>query len=330
MKSLPLSLKVVILDKDTTSAKILKAVIETNPDMDEVAVFDQQIDSDIAFRDKNFNCLFIDIFSLGVDTGIDIIDSMRRDHPKFPICLYSSASNLSEMPCVNDYWRIRFGHFYKLAKDQIIQMQDGAVEDVLYSLSRYLQNRLAMAGAEKIRKFTEEMSRFLTPTQKQEIDEASTIIKRSLELQGMSALVAPTITIPGINTQRIEQLVNDTLEDAKHSLHQATHINIGILCLGSLLLLSSFITSLITNRWEPIAFGGFGIAGIIASLITNPLKSIGAGARRIVQVQIAYLSFLSQLAILNQNSSGVALIERSKQMQEVMSRIHKDLCEYFA
>ena len=106
-------------------------------------------------------------------------------------------------------------------------------------------------------------------------------------------------------------------------------MNIGVLVVGSLLVFISLIYAAVTNRWEAVAFGGFGIAGVIASLITNPLHSIGVSARRLVQIQVAYLSFLNQLTMLNQDSKKLSAIDRSQRLGDEMARTLKALEEHF-
>ena len=126
----------------------------------------------------------------------------------------------------------------------------------------------------------------------------------------------------------MEQLIADTLKESKQSLQLTRMVNIGILIIGSILLLVSFVIASITGRWEAVAFGGFGLAGIIASLITNPLKSISASASRLVQIQTAYFQFLSQLRLLNQDSETITIIERSQRLGDAMERTVKILGEY--
>lgn len=82
-----------------------------------------------------------------------------------------------------------------------------------------------------------------------------------------------------------------------------------------------------------MAFGGFGIAGIIASLITNPIKSIGSGARQIIQLQIAYIGFLKQLSLLDaetQTNQQISPLEKSKQLNEAIEKILKALNDNFS
>lgn len=125
----------------------------------------------------------------------------------------------------------------------------------------------------------------------------------------------------------MEKLVDDTLKEAKHSLQGAAKVNIGVLVTGLIIVLGSFIYASITSQWQATAFGGVGMAGIITSLITNPSQSISASVERLVQVQIVYFTFLSQLSILSRASEGITILERSKQLGEQMVLTLKSLKE---
>jgi len=327
MLNLPLHLRIAILDTDTASAGVLKAILKTKPDIEEVRILTQTKAANDIFRYDGFNSLFIDIFSLGVKTGLDFIEHIRTEYPIVSICLYSSSSSLQTMPGVSDYWRNRFGHYFKLSKDQTIQTLDSNVEGVLWGLAGDVQAEIARDRVIGLRKLTEEAPQDFTPEQKREIEETAAVVEKALEAREVNAQAKASISVPGVNTGQMERLVNDTLIEASQSLQLTTRVNIGVLATGSLLVLVSFIVASITNRWEAVAFGGFGMAGIIASLITNPLKSIGASARRLVQVQVAYLSFLSQLAILNQDSEDTTVIERSQRLETAMAQTLKTLDE---
>lgn len=283
MRNLPVRLRVVILDMDIASAGALKAIIETKPDIEAVKVFSQPKEANDAFRYDAFNSLFIDIFTVGVEAGLDFIEHVRTEYPLVSICLYSHSSSLLLMPGVSDYWRNRFGHYFKLAKDKAIPTLDREVEDTLEGIAYDVQAEIARGKVTNLRKIAESAE----PEQKREIEETANAFEKVLESKADTQ--AKLYPVPGMDTGQMGQLVNSTLAEAEKSLQVTTNVNIGVLIAGSLLVIVSFVVASITNRWEAVAFGGFGMAGIIASLITNPLKSIGLSARRLVQVQVAYL-----------------------------------------
>ena len=68
------------------------------------------------------------------------------------------------------------------------------------------------------------------------------------------------------------------------------------------------------------------------TLSANPLKSIGIGARRLVQVQVAYLGFLNQLSLLKFSPNVTdenALQARSKQLGEAITNCLEALEKHF-
>jgi hypothetical protein len=85
------------------------------------------------------------------------------------------------------------------------------------------------------------------------------------------------------------------------------------------------------EQWEPVVFGGFGLAGMVASLITQPLRSIGAASRQIVQIQVAYLGFINQIAIINDcpTDTTEATLKKSERLQAVIQNIQETLAKNF-
>ncbi len=328
MEKLPLPLRVLILDNDSASAKVLKAIIETKSDIVAVQTVDRTEIANNVLRNDHFNSLFIDIFSIGTETGVKFIEHVRTAYPTVPICLYSKLIDLRTMPEVNEYWRQRLHHYYKLPKDQTIENLSSGADEMLYSLSTWLQTRIARVKVDNLAKLVEGKGEIIINNeQKNEITEIAAVIEKALKARDEAVSQQINTIVPGVNTEQIETLVNMTLKEATQSLRLTTNVNIGVLIAGSALVLISFIVASITNRWEAVAFGGFGITGIVASLIVNPLKSIGASARRLVQIQVAYLAFVSQLALLNQKSEKVSEFDRSQRLGEEMVRTLKVLEE---
>jgi hypothetical protein len=328
VEKLPVPLKIVILDSDISSAKVLKAVVESKLDIEAVETFDVPRAADRLFSEQGFNSLFIDVFSVGAAEGVKFVEDTRERYPTIPICLYSTSSDLVTMPGVDDQWRGRFSHYYKIPKDQTVPALDSAVETILPKLSNWFLTRTAQTRVSDITKLinaTETAG--ISRQQKKEIVEIVAEVEKALKSGEVYYRYNETTIVPGVDTAQIENLVNTTLKEATQSLRITTNVNIGILIAGSALVFISFLVASITGRWEAVAFGGFGTAGIVASLIVNPLKSIGASARRLVQIQVAYLAFVSQLALLNRDSDKISEIDRSQRLGEEMARTLKVLEE---
>jgi len=331
MHELPVPLRIAIVDRDNVAAGVLKAIVETHKGVEDVAVFGDAKGAHHAFHEGKFNSVFIDLFSVGVEESLNFIRYIRETYPQVPFCLYSSQENLLSFPDVPEPWCVKFGHYYAIPKDQNLQRLAQAIEDILFKLSTYLLSRIARARLSELRTLIaqDRIKLALSPEQRSDIEEVTATVEKALKAREEIARSDRIPLIPGIARGKVEQLVSATLEQATRSLHTTSRVNIGILVFGVLLVTVSFIVAFITRQWEAVAFGGFGIAGIIASLITNPLRSIGISARRLVQVQIGYLSFLSQLAILNVESANHNGLERSKRLGEEMARTLQALEEYF-
>ena len=152
--------------------------------------------------------------------------------------------------------------------------------------------------------------------------------KSSTAINARVAQSAHTV-IPGMQAERIESLINDTIRQSQQALSLTSWVNIGVLVAGALIVVISMVYSMWTGNWNAIGFGTLGTAGIMTSLIRNPLRSIGVSARRLVQVQIAYLAFVSQLARLNAESDKLDSLELSKRLGDEMERTLKVLEQYF-
>lgn len=113
---LPIQLSIIILDTDEANASVLKALIETKPDIEKVKIVSDIKSAERALRDEDFNSLIIDIFPFGVDISLNFVQRVRDEYPVVPICLFSLLDSLRKMPGVNEYWKKRLSHYFKLAK----------------------------------------------------------------------------------------------------------------------------------------------------------------------------------------------------------------------
>lgn len=295
----PIELNLAIVDSDSTYSSFLESILKNKIGLKKTAIFNNTLSAKSAFENTDLNGLIIDIFSVGVKDGIDLINHIRTDYQHVPVCLYCTKQSFASMVGVDDHWRGRFQHYYKLFKDQTPADYELTLPEILYHMSTYLLSRMAKTELSNLRNeiLHHGVNNKLSDIQIRQIEMVTKVAEKALEAREKGH--STKFFLPGISHERIEHLVDGTLEEARKSLLTTSRVNIGILVFGAGLLLASFIVSIFWHGWEAVTFGGFGIAGIIASLITNPLKSISMGARRLVQVHIAYLAFLSQLTMLN-------------------------------
>ena len=322
-------LKVAILASEDTSPWVLKSIIETNNSVQAVEVRSDWEATETLFSHEGFNCLFIDIFSVEVEESIRFIEDMRDSYHIVPICLYSKLGQLAAMPGVSKYWRARFEHYFKLPSDQTPQELRQSVDNILHEMAFYLQTAVALDQVGKLAKFVHEQpdNIVINKEQRDEIEEIVEAVQQALKNQDNRRSV-PISIVPGVSTSQIEQMVNETLREAKQSLQLTTRVNIGVLLTGLILTFSAFIFVSITGSQSAVWFGGFGTVTIFTALITNPLRSISSSANRIVQIQVAYFEFLSQLRLLSQDSDTTSIIEKSKRLEDAMERTVRVLGEH--
>jgi hypothetical protein len=128
--------------------------------------------------------------------------------------------------------------------------------------------------------------------------------------------------ILGLNPAQMRSLFDETLSDARTALQRSQLANFATLGAGLLLFLVTAGISLFghsANAWT-LATGGMGAAATIAALITSPSRQIGSGVSRLIYVQTAYFSFLTQVRLLNSLSPDTA-IQRSERLGEATDKL---------
>lgn len=324
MDTTPVALNIAIAENDRATADVLSDVFSRIPHVQSTKRFDAKELAFEALREGKCNVLLVNLFSFGIKRGIDLIDLTRKEVPHVPICLIGSTAQLSLMADVPKHWQERFEHYYKLPVDQSpIEMARNA-EYIARMLSLYLLSRTASIRLRDLKSFLgrPEMRDHLDAQQKR-IDEAIDLAERALQAK-QEAVGADRFIVPGFDSQDLQALVKDTLRKASTSLERSATVNKGLLIFGGLLVAASFVVASIKGSWEAVTFGGFGVAGIITSLIRNPLQSIAASARRLVQIQVAYLGFLNVLGTFGNQSSPQdeeSMTRRAERINEAISNV---------
>lgn len=324
-------LRIGILDSDSITVSILKSVLDNTPGIDDVALFQRPSEVIDALVRDEINSLLLNIFNVGITTSLELIESSRKGHPFVPICLLGDRKRLIELPDVPKAWKKRFDHYFRLPTDQPPDQLKKAIDQTVLLLDDYLGNSKAYVGLKDVRNMLAHRSGLFTDIpieQAKDIEKKLARAEKVLEKQtsGRSYL------IQGFESEDIKKLVEGTLERAATSLQETARVNKWLLLFGMLLVGGSFVVATVTSNWGAMAFGGFGMAGIIASLITNPLNSISVGSRRLIQLHIAYVGFLKQLElmdILSQDHQQITVLEKSRQLSEATELILKSLNEHF-
>jgi phosphotransferase system glucose/maltose/N-acetylglucosamine-specific IIC component len=147
-------------------------------------------------------------------------------------------------------------------------------------------------------------------------------------------------SILGLDAKQLNNLINETLKEVSKTITPYKWTNTAIIISGIILILGAAICSVIwhTNAQVSLmhniflAFGGFGLAVIIASLIANPINSVNKTARQL-QIQIAYFIFLKQIEIFNEvwkdeNTLNVA-IKQKEHLDGITKSLQETLFKYF-
>lgn len=301
MEQLPL-LDITIIESDTKIASLLRSAFEGHRQVKSVSILPDTTSALDRFRDESSNALLINIFDVGIDSGVTLIENLRNTVKHIPICLLGSTDQLTLMTDVNVRWRSRFKHYYKLQTDLNLSSLSSRIEQIIHLFGIYLLSRMASSRLREIKAYLEH------PTDQDGSKSKQHEIKKALEL-AEHALEAKQqyqfneFIIPGFDDKELQAVVKDTLHKASSSLEQSSNVNKGILIFGGVLVATAFIVASYKGSWEAVSFGGIGLAGIIASLITNPLKGIASSARRLVQIQVAYVGFLHVLGRFNLRTS---------------------------
>jgi len=325
----PLQLEVAIVGQDTKGAAVLKALLEQRPSIRTVEMYGRERTHEFfeALTKDRFNCVFIDPFTFGVDSSIQLITRTRSDFPIVAFCLFSRAEQLSNLPGLDEPWRTRLEHYYRIPKDSSLDALDALLDHTIYLLSEYIQTAIATTKLSRLRTVLKsENAATLSNETKTKIEEATDAAEKALRHRILPADRAAII--PSFESSSFEKLLCGTIEQTSKSFRLSTTVNIAVLVFGAVMILGSAIVAAFSERWQLLLFGGFGMAGMVASLITNPLRTIGATARKLVQVQVAYFAFLKQLHMLSQESDGISTPEKSKQLGDEMARTLSALEEY--
>jgi hypothetical protein len=317
----------------TTSGAIVKAVFESFSNVAQVRMFAEAEEILNAFHHDVANSLLIDIFSIGVSQGVELIRKVRAKHPHVPICLLGSRKLLTELPEVPEEWKKRFNHYYLLPKDETTDQFTKRASAIAALFEVYLRNNRAHVRLKDLRnRIVHGQGAFkqLSPDSAKDISKVLAEGERALEIKQKS-FEQTYFIVQGFGDEDVKKLVTETIEKASNALERTARANASVLICGALLIIASFVVASVTQRWEAITFGGFGIAGVIAALITNPLRSIGIGAKRLVILQVAYLNFLKQLSLLDSSSPDrhVSNIERSRQLNGAMEKVLEHLGKHF-
>lgn len=308
-------LDIAIVDTDRGTAAALGSAFSSLDHVQSVRVF-ADLEAPLQHLSSGeCNALLINIFSVGAKLGISFIEATRERVPHVPICLLGTTQQLTEMPDVSPRWQQRFAHYYKLPIDQPLVVVASTAGRIARLLSLYLLSGAARLRLREIRSLVGHADSQGRLGQRQErIDEALELVQEALDAKQHTA---DTLIVPGFDDQSLRTLVEGTLENASASLERSALVNKRVLLFGGGLVAAAFVVATVTGSWEAVTFGGMGLAGIITALIANPLKEIARTARRLIQIQVAYIGFLHVLGTAGSRGTGSAPESAEKRIESI-------------
>lgn len=325
MENLERKLRIGLIEPIKSNAERIKASFANNNEyVDRIETIHSKDELFGKIEEDVVNTLVINTFSCDFGTP-DLIDIVsKRKEKTIPICLIGSSSDFKSLfkshPKFKSYCRIETDTSPEYLDDDVFRMSKSLFrcreEKILkYILSNTINNP--------------------DKTDKEKIEEMSELSKNALKLaeeQGKERNdESAKILIPGISHEALPEVIRKTLEKTTESIDVYKWVNVSIVVFGIILTAISLIAYCITRDITVLGFGGFGFAGIITSLITNPTSSIGKTARQMIQIQINYLSYLKQLQMIDSVKSITLedVVKKCEQLNKTTNSLQMFLCEYF-
>jgi len=333
MKHSEVKLRVAILDPDAATAEVVRGLVERARQVESVSWQVSPEDTMDGLNRDAINAVLVDIFALGVDRGTSFIESVRHGHPHVPICLLGTREQLTLFPNVPDNWKKRFDHYYWFTKDEGGLQGKRAIVSVMERMEFYLVSKAARDRLRHVRNF---VSRAGTSPESEQGDRRQALNALDLAETVLDSksdtLSARSHIVPGIGAKQLQLLIESTLDRSASALRRTANVNVGVLIVGAAMIVASFVVGIVQPSWKPAVFGGFGVAGVVTSLVTNPLRSIGDSARHLIQLRIAFIGFLNQLSVLSNLPESVSeetTLERSSQINSAVTSILESLKKHY-
>jgi molybdenum-dependent DNA-binding transcriptional regulator ModE len=296
-------------------------------------------------KEGKINALVINIFSYGIPKGIKIIEEIRemakeeakkekgKKEKEIPVCILGTSEDFECFKKVPVEWISNFRKYCRVAIDVPPSNLDKDIKRMSLSMFRYRKEKILLNQQNIIKNdpnlSEEEKVQQITELFAEAIELASEQGKGVNEELGLNKPL-----IPGISAAALPVVMRKTLEQTTNSINVYKWTNVGIIAAGLFFIFASLVIFWKDPGKNPeiLGFGGLGLAGIIASLITAPSGSIGKAARQLIQIQISYFSYLKHIEILedaeNKNNTDNAMV-RSARLKEITDSLHESLHKYF-
>lgn len=277
---------------------------------------------------SNINAIMIEIYAFNVVESLKFIDIIRKEHSHISFCLILNSIQKDTFPSISEYWRKRFSHYFYI-------LTDVDFENLIKYIKRSIDNlhidTLGQFGITQIDIINSKLKTIIhhKPDNDQEANSIIDQLKNVKEI--FNKMNQTTINnndnlIQGISQDKFEALFFETIYKSQKSISVLTYTNLVVLSFGIAVLFISLYISVANPNWVSAFFGAMGVTSMIASLIKNPLTSIGKIGREFVHNQTAYIALIAQIRLLSANYNNNAnSIECSKQLGVETERIAKIL-----
>jgi hypothetical protein len=259
------------------------------------------------------NCVFLDPVAFDWRSTEDLL---QLSSDTFPVCLVRSISDASVIAKIPRKWLERLSNYYFVESSASLAEFPNQVDTALRGCHRYLLKKMITGNLQEIA--SEAGSSALIAQKALQAESAM----KEIEAQNKSELGSNL----GLNSQQLKAFFDETLKDARSASKTAQGANFAVLAVGMLLLVATAGAALFEHSANPWTFatGGMGAAATIAALITSPSSRIGNSASRLIFVQVAYFSFLTQVRLLNALSPET-VIERSQRLEGATAKLLEQL-----
>ena len=323
-------LRIGLMEPDKNNAELIKTFFDSQKQIvDHIEIIQSKEDLFKKIDNDTINTLIINIFNHGVLSGIDLIKEVLPQKEKtIPICLLGTEAQLTYLDGVPDEWKKKFSDYCKIIIDASPQDLHETIGQMSKSLFRCRKEKI-------LKKQVKDIHANDNKTDKEKLAEISKVVKQSFEIvstQGKEGNEPKkSTTLASVSDDELPTIINTTLKKTSGSIELYKWVNFAIIAVGLLLVIVAFGAFLKTGKVEVLGFGGLGLAGIIASLITNPVASIGKTARQMIHIQISYFGFLEQTSMLNRITSirQEDVIAKSERLEQVTNSLQKSLSDCF-
>lgn len=262
------------------------------------------------------NCVFLDPLAF---KWRDTKELLQFCTLTFPVCLLAPAFSLFGLEGVSPDWKVRLREYYQVASDSSLPELREQLSYAIRGCHRYLLKRVVRGNIGQIasQALSEPVPGLVADKAREAVDALTAIEAEEKSRLGDSL---------GLTGSQMRVLFNDALDHARQTARRSEWANLATLGIGLSLVLAVALAALIrqsADAWS-VATGGMGAAAVIAALVTSPGRQITSGALRLIFIQTAYFSFLSQVRLLSVPGPDSSL-QRSERLERATTTLLEQL-----